>query len=80
MSQVRGLGGQGVSVGVGVRLVKRTEAGVESPDGGDPPSRPDGVVPGPGELSDLILLPCPGGGVEGSSSVGPHQVRRFLCK
>ena len=69
------MGGQGVSVGVGVRLVKRTEAGEDGPEGGAPPSRPDGVGPGPGELGDIVLLPPPSGGVEGGLSVGPHQGR-----
>ena len=75
MSQVRGLGGQGGSVGVGVRLVKRTEAGEDGPEGGASPSRPDGVGPGPGELGNLVLLLPPGGGVEGLGGVRPHQGR-----
>ena len=41
---------------------------MESPDGGGTPSCVDGGVPGLGEVERLILLPGPGGGVEGGGS------------
>ena len=74
------MGGRGVSAGVGVRLVKRTEAGEDGPEGGGPPRRLDGVIPGPGVLDNIILLLLPGGGVEGLGDEGPHGGELYLCK
>ena len=68
--QVRILRRQTVSRGV--RQFKRTEAAVEGLDGVGPPSCVDGSIPGLGEGEDPVLLPGPGGGMEGGPQVWPH--------
>ena len=73
--QVRILGRQTVSRGV--RQFKRTEAAVERLDGVGPPRGVDCSIPGLGEVQCAVLLPDPGGGMEGGGSqVWPHGRNR----
>ena len=51
---------------------------MESLDVGGPPSCVEGRVPGLGEVENLVLLPDPGGGVEGGRcQIGPHVESRL---
>ena len=51
---------------------------MESLDVGGPPSCVEGLVPGLGEVNNLVLLPDPGGGVEGGGcQIGPHVESRL---
>ena len=51
---------------------------MESLDVGGPPSCVEGRVPGLGEVDDFVLLPDPGGGVEGGRcQIGPHDESRL---
>ena len=47
---------------------------MERLDAAGPPRGGDGIMPGLGEVVGFILLPDPGGGVEGGDvcQVGPH--------
>ena len=73
MRQVRILGRQTVSGGV--RQFKRTEAAVERLYGVGPSRGVDGSIPCFGEVECVILLPGPGGGMEGEGSqMWPHGV------
>ena len=66
------MGGGDGGARVGVRWVKRTEAGEDGPESGKSSRRVDGVILGPGPLSYLVLLLPPGGGVVGLRNEGPH--------
>ena len=73
MGQVRVLGRQTVSGGV--RQFKRTKAAVERLDGVGPPRGGDGSIPRFGEVEGFVLLPGPGGRMEGvESQIWPHVV------
>ena len=66
------MGGGDGGARVGVRWVKRTEAGEDGPESGKSSRRVDGVILGPGPLSYLVLLLLPGGGVVGLCDERPH--------
>ena len=74
------MGGGDGGARVGVRWVKRTEAGEDGPERGSPSRRIDGVILGSSKLYNLVLLLLPGGGVEGLGDEWPHGGEIYLCK